>query len=869
MILVALIAGAFAAGGPPAAHAEAPRAQTSQGGQQVSVPVGAEPSAETVTLDAMIYTPPGQGPFPAVVLAHGFGGTRADLDATARDLAAGGYVVLAYSARGFGSSGGFIHLNAPDYEVADARALIDLLAERDDVLLDGEGDPRIGFAGASYGGALALMVAGADPRVDAVVSSITWNDLRQALFPQNAQQQGGTPTTPAATGPGSGPGVFKKQWAALFFAAGATGGGGEEASLEGAALDGAGGQEIPAISTDGLPPTAFCGRFDAAVCEAYLDATRTGRPGPELLALLERSSPAATNADVGAATLLLQGEQDSLFPLDQADANARQIADAGAPVAVQWLDGGHDAGSVSTEVATATTQWFDLYLAGSGGAPEVPFTYTLTTPVAFSRPQTGVLREGYPGIGQAPAVRWVQVSLSQEAATLVAPPGGLPAALTGLPGQSLALDALGQAGGAGYALAVLPGASAAFDSGALDETLTVLGSPLVDVQVVASGTEATLFASLWVVSPDGTPSLPRRLVSPVQLSGLTPGTPERVTISLPAAAYTVPAGNQLRLVLASTDQAYAVPVEPAGYQVQVVGEGLRLPTIEHQGTSFASTDDVPRTLALAAGGVLLVSVLVALLVGRRRGAEDPDAAGSTETPLVVRDLVKSYRNGTRAVDGVSWCAEKGQVVGLLGPNGAGKTTTMRMLMGLIHPEEGTISVLGQPVTPGAPVLSRVGALIEGPGFLPHLSGAANLRAYWDATGRPVGEAHVEQALEIAGLGTAVNRSVRSYSHGMTQRLGIAQAMLGLPEVLLLDEPTNGLDPPQIKAMRMVLSEYAAGGRTVVVSSHLLAEVEQTCSHVVVMHRGKVVATGAVAELLGGQRHLEEVFMDVIGAGGPA
>ncbi len=831
------------------------------------MPVGAEPSAQAVTLDAMIYTPGGQGPFPAVVLAHGFGGTRTDLDGSARALAADGYLVLAYSARGFGSSGGSIHLNSPDFEVADARTLIDLLAERDDVLLDGEGDPRIGFAGASYGGALALMVAGADPRVDAVVPAITWNDLRQALFPQHAQVQGENPTTPAATDPGSAPGVFKKQWAALFFAAGATGGG-DGASVNGSGSGDTAGRGVPSIPPDGLPPTAFCGRFDAAVCEAYLDATRTGRPSAELLALLERSSPAATNADVRAATLLLQGEQDSLFPLDQADANARQIADAGAPVAVQWLDGGHDGGSVGAEADTATTQWFDQYLSGPGGPPEVPFTYTLTTPIAFSRPQTGELRAGYPGVGQAPDARWAPVGLSQEAATLIAPPGGLPAALTGLPGQSVALDALGQAGGAGYALAVLPGASAVFDSGALEETLTVLGSPRVDVQVVSSGTQATLFASLWVVSPDGTPSLPRRLVSPVHLSGLTPGTPERVTISLPAAAYTVPQGNQLRLVLASTDQAYAVPDDPAGYQVQVVGEGLRLPTIEHQGTSFASTDEAPRTLALTAAAVLGVSVLAALLLGRRRRGSDPDGTADTETPLVVRDLVKSYDNGTRAVDGVSWRAEKGQVVGLLGPNGAGKTTTMRMLMGLIHPEEGTVSVLGRPVWPGAPVLARVGALIEGPGFLPHLSGAANLRAYWDATGRPAGEAHVEQALEIAGLGTAVNRSVRSYSHGMTQRLGIAQAMLGLPELLLLDEPTNGLDPPQIKAMRTVLSEYAAGGRTVVVSSHLLAEVEQTCSHVVVMHRGKVVATGAVADLLGGQRHLEEVFMDVIGAGGP-
>jgi ABC-2 type transport system ATP-binding protein len=194
------------------------------------------------------------------------------------------------------------------------------------------------------------------------------------------------------------------------------------------------------------------------------------------------------------------------------------------------------------------------------------------------------------------------------------------------------------------------------------------------------------------------------------------------------------------------------------------------------------------------------------------------------------------------------------------------------------------------------VLARIGAFVEGPGFLPHLSGADNLRLYWAASGRPAEEAGLSTVLEIAGLGSSIDRKVKTYSHGMRQRLALAQSMLGLPEVLILDEPTNGLDPPQIAEMRLVLAGYAATGRTVILSSHLLAEVEQTCSHVVVMHQGRLVAAGSVAEVAGNRamqlavaepdramqvlaaagieasavparRALEDVFLDLVGERG--
>lgn len=215
---------------------------------------------------------------------------------------------------------------------------------------------------------------------------------------------------------------------------------------------------------------------------------------------------------------------------------------------------------------------------------------------------------------------------------------------------------------------------------------------------------------------------------------------------------------------------------------------------------------------MAAPGLAAVLALILLATGRRRtaapAAPEPELA---EVPLQISDLSKRYAKSADryAVRDLSFRVEKGQVLGLLGPNGAGKTTTLRMLMGLIKPDGGEIRVFGHAIAPGAPVLSRVGAFVEGAGFLPHLSGRENLELYWQATGRPPEDAHMEEALEIAGLGDALARAVRTYSQGMRQRLAIAQAMLGLPDLLILDEPTNGLDPPQIREMREVMIRYAA------------------------------------------------------------
>jgi ABC-2 type transport system ATP-binding protein len=319
-----------------------------------------------------------------------------------------------------------------------------------------------------------------------------------------------------------------------------------------------------------------------------------------------------------------------------------------------------------------------------------------------------------------------------------------------------------------------------------------------------------------------------------------------VKLTLPAVDHELDDGHSLRLVLASTDLGYSSPTTPATYTVSLRG-GLEVPTPL---AGADRTDVLPAWVwYLPIAGAVIAAVL--LVTGRRRivtPAPDPSLA---EVPLQITDLSKKYRNGDRySVRDLSLRVEKGQVLGLLGPNGAGKTTTLRMLMGLIQPDGGQIRVFGHAIVPGAPVLSRVGAFVEGAGFLPHLSGRENLELYWAATGRPAEDSHLAEALEIAGLGDALARAVRTYSQGMRQRLAIAQAMLGLPDLLILDEPTNGLDPPQIREMREVMIRYAAAGRTVIVSSHLLAEVEQTCTHLVVMDHGQLVQAGPVSEIVG-------------------
>ncbi|HEV3452260.1 MAG TPA: ABC transporter ATP-binding protein [Acidimicrobiia bacterium] len=236
----------------------------------------------------------------------------------------------------------------------------------------------------------------------------------------------------------------------------------------------------------------------------------------------------------------------------------------------------------------------------------------------------------------------------------------------------------------------------------------------------------------------------------------------------------------------------------------------------------------------------------------------PHSGNGAGPAIELAGLTKRFRSSVLAVDHLDLRVDHGQVWGLLGPNGAGKTTTLRMLVGLVRPTSGTASLLGTAVEPGSAVLARVGTMIEHSSFVPFLSGMKNLELYWESRGGAFADANVDEALEIAGLGNAIDRKVKTYSQGMAQRLGVARALLGRPDVLILDEPTTGLDPAEMREIRALLQRLRGQGVTVLLSSHLLNEVEQVCSHVLVMDRGRRLRAGTVAELTqaGGSAYVE-------------
>lgn len=235
---------------------------------------------------------------------------------------------------------------------------------------------------------------------------------------------------------------------------------------------------------------------------------------------------------------------------------------------------------------------------------------------------------------------------------------------------------------------------------------------------------------------------------------------------------------------------------------------------------------------------------------------------SSHPPAVLEldNLGKMYRrrrSETRAVDRISLSVRPGEIYGFLGPNGAGKSTTIRMALGLIAPTEGTVRLFGQDIAHDRSVLRRVGSLADGGSFYPHLSGRDNLRVLARTIG--LADAPIDRLLDEVDLAAGSRRKVKEYSLGMKQRLGVAAALLGDPDLVILDEPTNGLDAAGIRDMRALIRSLADEGKTVFLSSHLLHEVQQLCDRVAIVARGRLLREAAIGELLGSASRL---FLDV-------
>jgi len=237
----------------------------------------------------------------------------------------------------------------------------------------------------------------------------------------------------------------------------------------------------------------------------------------------------------------------------------------------------------------------------------------------------------------------------------------------------------------------------------------------------------------------------------------------------------------------------------------------------------------------------------------------PRDGGGSGAVVSVRSLTKRYGDVV-AVDNLSFALGAGTVTGFLGPNGAGKTTTLRLLLGLAEPTSGEALVFGRRYGELDQPARRTGALLEASDFHPGRRGRDHLRVLARAAQIP--SSRVDEVLELVELDTAARRRVGTYSLGMRQRLGLAVALLGDPELLVLDEPTNGLDPTGVRWLRTFLRRFAEGGRTVLVSSHLLAEVAQTVDRLVILAHGRMVANGGLNELTDGGQSLEDVYFEL-------
>lgn len=520
------------------------KTQTRLMSKQVSIP------GASVNLDATIYYPE-KVPAPLLLIAHGFGGDKNSVAQEATFFQQHGYLVVAWSARGFGNSSGQINMNAPDKEVADASKIIDFMLAQPSSVKSVSDKPQIGVMGSSYGGALALLLGESDRRISAIVSDITWADLRQSLFPQSA--------SPA---PVTGP--FKKVWAGTFFS----------------------------LSTLSNAYLGECGNFAAQWCQAFKKAATNSQGNVTLnsneLELLRNSSPVKAGAEIKAPTLIMQGEDDSLFPLSESLANLTHLfKSSAANVSLIWHSGGHDGGNPEAKrLSQLSLDWFDKYLTGKNKLiPKFEVTDSRgTLSVTDSTAVPTILKSD-----QLPsAAQYENIKLNGSLGAFFAPIGGQPAAVSSLPGIGSAsslssgiLNSLGATNSAGIrfgsSTALLPGQSAQFASLPITVPINVVGSSKIRVKVTSTTSEATLFFSLMAESRNGALRQPGGIVSPVRLSKI-PKSGMAVEINLPAIFLKLAPGERLVVAVSATDQGYALPSEGRFYTVTPISD-LTFPTL--------------------------------------------------------------------------------------------------------------------------------------------------------------------------------------------------------------------------------------------------------------------------------------------------
>ncbi len=525
----------------------------------------------TCVVDADLYTPAGVDkahPAPAILTTNGFGGSKGDQAGLGKAYAAKGYVVLSYSGLGFGSEAGTagsgsgckITLDDREHDGAAGKQLIDFLGgikkaddgtqidyvTKDAVGHDGKvhpGDVRVGMVGGSYGGEIQFAVAGIDPRLDTIIPLITWNDLAYSLAPNNT-------SLPANGVSYTTPGTEKIDWTTLFFGVGIADG------LQGT------------VATKDPTRLGPCPNFADEACLAKAQMDALGYPTADTIAFARNASVASYLKDIRIPTMLGQGQADTLFNLQEAAATYAALKAQKTPVKMIWQQWGHSHGPVPGEFNLDTpdtnyegrlvTQWFDHYLMDKGPAPSLDFTYyrpwldkgdagpAFTTAPSYPLPGATTLF-GSAGKDLVTA----RSKVTAGSATIAIPAGGVPLSYT----ETSALDQ-------SQPVRDLPGATTGLSYGPLTSDLDVVGIPTATLQLsspTASVSQAAgpggmlvAFVKLYDVAPDGTITLPNRLISPIRVADIT----KPVTVSLPGIVHRFPKGHTLKLVVSLSDAAY-------------------------------------------------------------------------------------------------------------------------------------------------------------------------------------------------------------------------------------------------------------------------------------------------------------------------